>query len=449
MPESFKDLAAIHWYLPEALLTLDSRAGPDAWQLQKNRALGVLQGQIVDIVEAQTAIHQAQPAQITHLPGQILMPGLHNAHNHAAMVLFRGMADDLPLHVWLQSHIWPAEARCVSPEFVRVGSRLAIAEMLLSGTTSFSDMYFFPEVTAEVAAQMGIGAQLFAPLIDFANAWADNLDLALDKTLALHRTYRDHERIEIGLGPHAPYTLSDASLSKIAAVAQANSLQVHMHVHETAQEITDSLQAHQQRPLARIAAHGLCGPHFQAVHMTQVDEADIQCLLESGAQVVHCPQSNLKLASGFCPSARLLEAGVPLLLGTDGAASNNDLDLWAEMQTAALLAKGVAQQADVMNTQQALSMACVTPGKHAKNQRGQLRAGYQADMISLQLDQPDALPLHHILSQLVYGRMADKVVNVWVAGQPCVRNKELLTADLEQIRHDAHLWVQKLNKDAL
>ena len=284
-------------------------------------------------------------AQTLDLADQVVLPGYINAHGHAAMSLFRGMADDLALMTWLQEHIWPAEGRWVDEDFAAAGTRLAISEMLRCGTTTYADMYFYPAPAAEVALAAGIRHVSFTPILDFPTNFAQNADEYIKKALAVHDRYRHHELLTFGLGPHAPYTVSDGPLRQIKTLADQLSMPVQIHLHETASEVSESEQKFGCRPTRRLADLGFMTDNLSCVHMTQINEEDIAILQHSGASVVHCPESNLKLASGFCPAQQLLTGGINLALGTDGAASNNDLNIQGEMKTAAMLAKAVAADA--------------------------------------------------------------------------------------------------------
>lgn len=431
---------------PRWLLTLDETSPDQGLVPLPNQAVVLAAGNIVAVLSQQDAKTSYPHLQPLELVDQLLLPGLHNLHGHTAMTLFRGMSDDLPLMTWLQEHIWPAEGRWMSAEFVRSGTRLAIAEMLLNGTTCFSDMYFFPEVVAEVAAEMGIRAQVCAPIINFPNPWSQNADVALDKTLLLHQQYQDHPLIRIAFGPHAPYTVADEPLQRLVELNKTLGLKVQMHLHETADEVKQATEDNGIRPIQRLHQLGLLNEHFQAVHVTCINPDEIRLLAEQQVTLVHCPQSNLKLASGFCPVEAMRQAGVAITLGTDGAASNNDLDLWAEMQTAALLAKAVHHDAAALPAAEALKIVTVNGGK-ALGQTvctGQIRNGFAADLCSLQLNSPDCWPQHHLLSQLVYGRMGDKVQNVWMNGQHQVINGKLRGINLDALREDAASWCDRI-----
>ncbi|WP_072327215.1 TRZ/ATZ family hydrolase [Marinospirillum alkaliphilum] len=429
---------------PQWLLTMDEQHPDQGLQPLTDQAVVLAGDRILDVLPLDQARLRYPQLHPLPLPEQVLLPGLHNLHGHAAMSLFRGMSDDLPLMEWLQDHIWPAEGRWVNPEFVRCGTQLAIAEMLLNGTTCFSDMYFFPEVIAEVAATSGIRAQVCTPIIQFPNAWSANPDEALDKTLTLHQQYQAHPLVRVAFGPHAPYTVDDTTLNRLADLNASLELRVQMHLHETAHEVSEAAGPEDNgiTPIQRMDQLGLLNEHFQAVHVTCISPEDMQLLAERGVTVVHCPQSNLKLASGFCPVQALQNAGVRVVLGTDGAASNNDLDLWSEMQTAALLAKAVHQDAAALPATAALKMVTCDAGKaySAKPFTGQIRSGFAADLCSLKLDQPDCWPLHHLTSQLVYGRMGDKVQQVWVNGQQRVKDGKLVDIDLLALKDQVRGW---------
>lgn len=408
----------------------------------KNHSIAIHQGVIHSILPTDTARSTLTAQHTAELPQHAVIPGLINAHGHAAMSLFRGLADDLPLMPWLQEHIWPAEGRWVSDDFVRDGTAIAIAEMLRSGTTCFSDMYFFPNAAAAMAEKMGMRAQITFPVLDFPTVWAADAAEYIHKGLAVQDEYKHNPLITVGFGPHAPYTVSNEPMQRIATLAAELDTPIQIHAHETAHEVTDSIELHGQRPLARLAELGLLGPRTQLVHMTQVDDSDIALLKQYGSHVIHCPESNLKLASGFCPVQRLLDAGVNVALGTDGAASNNDLDLFGELRTAAMLAKAVAGDAAAVPAATALEMATIN-GARALGQEdriGSLEAGKAADICAVDMGALEALPLYHPISQLVYTNSAPRVTHVWVAGRARLDNGTLLAADYDDVLARAQRW---------
>jgi len=354
-------------------------------------ALIINKGKIENILPIDNLDQSYNVQSRAHLEGQALLPGLINCHGHSAMSLLRGYADDLPLMTWLEKHIWPAESKWVDEQFVKDGNELAIAEMLMSGVTFFSDMYFFPEVTAELVHNLGLKAQIAFPVIDFPTNWSTGAEDCLNKGLALHDHYRSHARVNVAFGPHAPYTVSDEPLQKIATYAEELQKPIHIHLHETAFEVEESLQKYKKRPIQRLHELGLLSPLLQCVHMTQISPEDIELLAATGAHVVHCPDSNLKLASGISPIQELLKSDINVALGTDGAASNNDLNLFEEMQHAALIAKVASDDASSVNAHQAIRMATINGAKALgmESEIGSLEVGKAADICAV-----DLRPLH-------------------------------------------------------
>ncbi len=438
MPIAVDTLLLPRWILP---------IRPAAVVLE-DHAVAISQGRLLDICPAGEALLRYTAAEVVPLADKLLMPGLVNAHGHAAMTLLRGLADDLPLLEWLNEHIWPAEKRWVSEAFVASGSRLAIAEMLRGGTTTFADMYFYPDVTARVAAEIGMRCQIAFPILDFPTAWASDANDYIHKGLLLIDEYRHSELISFAFGPHAPYTVSDEPLRRIASLAHQMDRPIQIHLHETAFEVEDAVARSGQRPLARLEALGLLTPQTQCVHMTQINAEDLRMLAATGAQVVHCPQSNLKLASGFCPVQRLREAGVNVALGTDGAASNNDLDLWEELRLAALLAKAVAGNAAAVPASAALEMATLGGARALglDDSIGSLEVGKQADCIAVDLSPLHAQPLYQPLSQLVYATRAEQVSDVWVKGRRQVAAGDLVRLSPGLLRHDAQQWREMIQR---
>jgi 5-methylthioadenosine/S-adenosylhomocysteine deaminase len=412
----------------------------------EEHAVAIADGRILALLPRAEALARYRPHTTVVLDRHALLPGLVNAHTHAAMTLLRGLADDLPLMRWLQEHIWPAEGRWVSEEFVRDGTRLAVAEMLRSGTTCFNDMYFFPDVTARVASAAGIRAVVGLIAIDFPTVWAADAGEYLDKGLAVHDEFRHDALVRTAFAPHAPYTVSDAPLERIRVLADELDIPIHMHVHETAHEVAEAVARHGERPLARLARLGLLSPALLAVHMTQLEAAEIDTLAAAGVRVVHCPESNLKLASGFCPVARLQAAGITVALGSDGAASNNDLDLFGELRCAALLAKAVAGDASVLPAARALEMATLDGARALgwDEEIGSLVAGKAADLVAVRLDGIETEPLYQPLSQIVYALDRGRVSDVWVAGQHLLRERHLTTLDEQEILADARRWGERI-----
>ena len=415
-------------------------------QVLENHALAIHEGRILELLPSLAAKDKYRGHDELHLDHHVLVPGLVNAHTHAAMSLFRGLADDLPLMEWLNEHIWPAEGAWVNSEFVHDGSLLAITEMLRGGTTCFNDMYFFPEETARAAATAGIRAAIGLIMIDFPTAWAANADEYLHKGLALQDRFRNDALISTVFAPHAPYTVSDAPLKRILTYAEELDIPIHMHVHETADEIGGSMEQHAMRPLQRLERLGLLSPRLLAVHMTQLTDDEIQQVAHGGAHVVHCPESNLKLASGFCPVARLQAAGINVALGTDGAASNNDLDMLGEMRSAALLAKAVAGDASALPAADALRMATLNGARALGLEEtiGSLEPGKAADVVAVDLGEIESRPVYHPLSQLVYSSGRHQVTHVWVAGRHLLKARRLTTIDEHDVREKVAVWQQRI-----
>ena len=411
----------------------------------REHGIGIRDGRIALIAPRAEALrHPAN--EVRELPGHLLSPGLINAHGHAAMTLFRGLADDLPLMSWLQEHIWPAEAKWVDEEFVRDGTELAIAEQLKGGITTFSDMYFFPEIACELVHKSGIRAQVTIPVLDFPTPGARDADEALRKGLKLFDELKLHPRIKVAFGPHAPYSVSDDKLENVRMLAEELDAGIHMHVHESAFEVQQSLELHGVRPLLRLANLGLLGPRFQAVHMTQISDEDIALLVESNSSVIHCPESNLKLASGFCPVEKLWQAGVNVAIGTDGAASNNDLDLLGETRTAALLAKAVAGSATALSAHSALRMATLNGARALglDEQTGSLELGKLADMVAFDLSGLAQQPVYDPVSQLIYAGSRSCVQHLWVGGKQLVDQGRLTRLDEERIIASARAWGERI-----
>ena len=412
----------------------------------EDHSLAIRDGRIIAVLPTAEARQRYAADRSHELPGHALIPGLVNAHTHAAMTLLRGIADDLPLMEWLQGHIWPAEQRWVGPEFVADGTRLAVAEMLRGGVTCFNDMYFYPDHAAAVASAAGMRAVVGLIVLDFPTVWARDADEYIHKGLAVHDRFRGDPLISTAFAPHAPYSVGDAALERIRILAAEMELPVHMHVHETAAEIENAIAGDGRRPLERLDDLGLLGPGLIAVHATQLEDAEIERLAAARAHVVHCPESNLKLASGFCPVARLLEAGVEVALGTDGAASNNDLDLLGETRTAALLAKAVAGDASALPAPAALHMATLGGARALglDEETGSLEPGKSADCVALDLAAPETVPNYDLASQIVYAAGRRQVTDVWIAGRHVLNDGRLTTLDEARILDDAIRWQQRI-----
>ncbi len=412
----------------------------------EDHAIAIEDDRIIGLAPQQQLLDQYPAASHTHLQDHILAPGLINAHGHTAMSLLRGLADDYPLMEWLEQHIWPAEDNCVSYEFVNDGAIHGIAEMLLAGTTTFTDMYFFPDATAAAAEKLGMRAQINFPILEMPSAWGQNAEEYFEKGLAVSDEYRHSPLINTAFGPHAPYTVSDESFSRIAMLAEEIDCNIHVHLHETAQEVSASIEQHGMQPIERLNQLGVLSSRTQTVHMTQLDDTAIQVLLDSGASVVHCPTSNLKLASGYCPTAKLLDLGVRVGLGTDGAASNNTLSLFDTLRCAALMTKQQTGSADQLNAVQAFRMATLGGAEvlGIDDQTGSIKVGKQADIIAIDTRSPAMQPVYSPLSQLVYTEAASAVSHVWIAGKTKVANRQLVDIDLDALIAKAQWWRNKI-----
>lgn len=410
--------------------------------LLEHHSLVIHEGRILDILPTGQAL-TTYTASVEHsLDRHLLIPGLINAHTHAAMSLLRGLADDLPLNDWLNDHIWPAESRWVNEEFVHDGTQLAMAEMLRCGTTCFNDMYYFPDITARVAASCGMRASVGLIVLDFPTVWAHDADEYISRGLAVHDQYRGDPLIKTLFAPHAPYTVSDKPLEHIRVLADELDIGIHMHVHETVDEVDKAIELTGKRPLQRLQDLGLLSPAMLAVHMTQLSAEEISLYAASGGHVVHCPESNLKLASGFCPAQALHAAGINIALGTDGAASNNDLDMLGEMRTAALLGKAVSDDASALPAHTILEMATLN-GARALGidaDAGSLLRGKWADITAVCLDTIESQPVYNPVSQLVYACGREQVTDVWVAGRQLLKDRRLTTLDDNDILERTRDW---------
>jgi 5-methylthioadenosine/S-adenosylhomocysteine deaminase len=406
----------------------------------------VTRGVFVEILPTTVAASLYSAQEEIDLPDHLLIPVLINLHTHAAMTLLRGLADDRPLMDWLENHVWPAEMRFASPEFVHDGTMLACAEMLRGGVTCFNDMYFFPEAAAQATLASGMRAALGMIAVEFHSPYASDAGDYLRKGLALRDSLRDEPRLSFCLAPHAPYSVSDATLERIATYAGELDVPVHIHLHETADEIRGSIEAYGLRPLSRLQNLGLLGPGLIAVHAVHVTQEEIAVLAAHGCHVAHCPASNLKLASGIAPIPALLRQGVNVGLGTDGAASNNRLDILGEMRLAALLAKGASGDATTAAAHTILEMATLNSARAlALDDRIGARApGKRADMTAIDLSALETAPTYDPLSHLVYAAGREHVTHVWVDGELLVANGVLTRIDTGEIRAKAAAWKEKI-----
>ena len=411
-----------------------------------DHAVAVNDGVILAVLPRAEANSAYAARETIRRPQSVLLPGLVNAHVHNPMTLLRGVADDLPLMRWLTGHIWPIESAVIGPEFVADGIELAIAEMLRGGSTCCNENYFFPDVAAATYRRHGFRALVGLPVIDFPTSWAASQDEYFDRACEVHDLYRRDDLVRTSFAPHAPYSVCDASFERIRLLSDQLDIPVHCHVHETAQEVADALRLHGMRQIARLDSLGLINDRLIAVHMTQLTDAEIALCAGRGVSVVHCPESNLKLASGFCEVEKLRRAGINLALGTDGCASNNDLDMFGELRTAALLAKGVAQDASALDAASALRMATLGGARALGfgDLIGSIESGKRADLICVDMDRIETQPLYHPISQLVYATGRQQVSDVWIAGRALLRDGVLTGMDPEALRAKARQWHDRI-----
>jgi len=418
-----------------------------AGALLENHAVAVDAGRIVDVLPSSDADNRFRARLHKVLDGQMLIPGLVNLHTHAAMSLFRGLADDLHLMDWLSKHIWPAEGRHVSEQFIYDGTLLACAEMLRGGITCFNDMYFFPEQAGRAALESGMRAVLGIVVIEFPTPYASDAQDYLRKGLSARDTLKNEPLLSFCMAPHAPYTVSDSSFEQIATLAEQLQLPVHIHAHEIEHEIHEHIKQHGVRPLERLRRLGLLGPELIAVHAVHLDDVEIALLAAQGCSVAHCPASNLKLASGFARLGDMLSAGINVGIGTDGAASNNRLDILEELRLAALVSKAVSGDAQTLPVHSALRMATLDGAKALglDHSIGSLENGKYADIVAVNLAGAiEMSPCYDPVSHLVYAAGREHISHVWVQGKEVVSGGQLTTVDPRELVAKARSWQHKI-----
>ena len=416
-------------------------------EVLEHHAVAVSDGRVSAVLPVAEAHASFQPSVLVERPQHVLIPGLINAHTHAAMTLFRGLADDMPLEAWLHEGIWPAERRWVSAEMVRDGAELAIAEMLRGGITCFSDQYFYPEIVAEAAVDMQMRAVVATPVVEFATGWARDVDEYLQKgTDLVHDPFADHPLITTAFAPHSTFALSDDSFAALRVLADQLDVRVQIHLHETAAEIEISLRETGKRPFERLIDAGLVNRSLLAVHAVHMVEEEIAQFADAGVSVAHCPNSNLKLASGIANITRYREAGLNIALGTDGAASNNMLDMFSEMRTAALLAKGIANNASAVTAAEALHMATLGGARALglEQSTGSIEAGKHADLACVDLGSLNSQPVYDVVSQLVYAVRSDQVADVWIGGRHQLDNGRFAHIDTDSLLARCNEWRERI-----
>lgn len=418
----------------------------DKNQILENHALVIKDGKIHAIIASEDAKQHYEAKHVEYYNTHAVMPGFINAHTHVGMNLFKGLADDLPLMTWLTEHIWPAERQWVSDEFVYDASMLAMAEMIRCGTTTFNDMYFFLQATAKAAITAGLRAHIGITVIDFPTAWAANVDEYFAKGLAFYEEYKNHPRITATLAPQGTYTVKLKELEKIKTLSDQYNLRVNIHSQEAPSDVEGAIKLNGMRPLECLDKVGLVNDRLMAIHMTQLNDWDMALLAEKKPHIVHCPESNMKLASGICPIDKLGKMGVNVALGTDGAASNNDLDMLSEMRSAAFLAKLSTLNPEALPAAAALKLATLQGARALgiEKQTGSLTVGKDADFIAVQLDAIETQPLYHPEAHIVYAAGRDQISDVWAAGKQLLKNRKLLTLDEEALINTAKKWRKKL-----
>lgn len=414
-------------------------------QVLEHTALAIAGGRVADILPIMEARQRYPGIKAIPLHQHAVMPGMVNLHTHAAMTLMRGLADDIPLMNWLNDHIWPAEAKVVSEQFVRDGTLLGCAEMLRGGTTCFNDMYFFPTAAAEAVEQSGIRANLGLVMLEFPSAYANDADDYLHRGLEARDACRGQARISFSLAPHAPYTVSDRSFQKALVYAEQLGIGLHLHLHETNDEVAGSETQHGLRPIQRLLGLGLLGPNVTAAHCVHMTPQEIQTLATQGCHVAHCPSSNLKLGSGIAPVAAMLQAGINVGLGTDGAASNNRLDMFAEMRLAALLAKS-SGDASALPATQALEMATINGARALglDHEIGSIACGKLADLVAIDFGSIEMSPCYDPVSHLVYVAGREHVTHTWVGGELRYERGVHEGIDMAELKEIVTVWQSKL-----
>lgn len=412
----------------------------------EQHALAIKDGKILAILPSKEATQKYKAKKEIHYPTHALTPGLINAHTHSAMTLFRGLSDDLELMDWLENHIWPAEGKWVSEELVYDGTQLAIAEMIRCGTVCFNDMYFFLEATAQAAIQAGMRAHIGMHIIGVPTAWAKTVDEYFTKAIEFYEQYKNNALVVPTIAPHSTYMLSTKDLERIKQLSDDYRLKINIHLQEAPSEINQAQKLFGKRPLAHLNDLGLVTADLIAIHMTQIVPEDIEILTAQQPSIVHCPESNMKLQSGAAPIEQLRKAGLNIALGTDGAASNNDLDMLGEMRTAAFLGKITAADPRAVPAEYALSMATINGAKALgiDHYTGSLKTGKAADFIAINMEDVSTQPLYHPISQIVYAAARHQVTDVWVAGKQLMKNRELLTIDEKEILAKAQNWRNKI-----
>ncbi len=414
--------------------------------LLEDHSIVILEDEIFDILPTKSVFDKYEADDVFALSDHIIIPGLINNHTHAAMSLLKGYANDLPLKSWLEDHIWPAEKQHVSEAFVKDGSRIAIAEMIKTGTTTFNDMYFYPNETAEAAVEMGMRANIGLVVMEFPTNYASDPEDYLKKGLDFRDQWRDEDLISTSLAPHAPYTISDKTLSLVGTYAEQLNLPIHTHLHETMEEIKNSISQFKVSPIQRFGALGLLGPNLVAAHCTHVGEQDLNLLNQNNVNVVHNPSSNLILGSGIADISKMLDLGMNVSIGTDSSASNNRLDMFEELRMAVLLGKGINHKPEILDSNVAFKMATYNAAKSMNKGEliGSIELKKKADIVAINLDSIFTQPVYNPLSSLLYNGNQGGVDYVWINGTLKLNAGQLENIDLDKLTNIAKSWKTKI-----
>ena len=413
-----------------------------------NHSLVIEGDHIKALLPNEVALKNFPHAQELRLNSHLITPGFINTHGHAAMALLRGVADDKDMMDWLTNWVWPIESKMVNQRFVYDGTRLAALEMIMAGTTCAAESYFFPEEASKAFVQANLRAQVTIPILKFANAWAGTEKEHISKGLAFLDRIKNNPLISTAFAPHAPYSVTDQCFSQIRIYSEQLDLPVHLHLHETETEVSDSLREHGMRPIERMNKLGILSPSLQAVHMTQLLDDEIELAALTGVQISHCPESNMKLASGVTPIAQLMSKGINVAIGTDGAASNNDLDLLQETRTASLLSKATTSDAKSMSAFTCLEMMTINGARFLglDDKVGSLERGKLADVTAIDLSHPALQPIYNPISQLIYNSSSRDVSHVWIGGKKVLESRKLLGVNADDVISTAQQWQKRISK---
>jgi 5-methylthioadenosine/S-adenosylhomocysteine deaminase len=417
-------------------------------QLLSDHSVVIENDKIIDLVPQSKVFDEYEANETYQLTDHILIPGLINTHTHAAMSLFKGFADDLPLQEWLNNHIWPAEKEFVNPSFVKDGSILGLSEMIKSGVTTFNDMYFFPGATAEAVKELGVRSNIGLVVLDFPTNYATDPEDYLLKGFEFRDKWRNEELITTSIAPHAPYSVSDEAFTLINTYSEELNINIHTHLHETQWEIEASIDKYGITPVQRLNNLGIIGPSLTAAHCVYLNDQDMGILAKNKVSIVHNPSSNMKLGSGIADVAKMLKQNLSVSLGTDSSASNNRLDIMEEMRLAALLIKGSTKSPESIPANEAIKMATINGAKALGlgSVIGSIEKNKKADLVAIDLSAIENQPIYNPISTLVYSSSRSDVSYVWIDGKIKLKEKSLVNIDEERIIQLAKKWQRKLKK---